>query len=362
MKVLVTGATGRIGANVIDRLMAKGHDIIALVFPGDPNAAKMERLGVEIAWADLRDEDGVEAAVARADAVMNFAAVMVPSPGMSLATYEDINVNGPYKLGMAIKAHADRIQRVLHVSSDAIYTCFNWLYLPIDEDHPKRPFYPYARVKWLAEELMWSFCRETQTPLTVIRPGAVAGAGEYAMVGTAGELVARLKSNNGVTNPGAYPGSMFHMPDHATPWDLVTAQVEDMGELVIPVDDRGDSWMLHTSDVRDVADGALLAFESDAAIGEAFNIVGPRGITWREQVEYLAARTGRSYRVVTLPCPAWRYELDFSKAKRMLGYDPKNGMKEKVDDSLRYLAGDSVDIVPTDVTPDTPLWEAALKP
>ena len=120
--------------------------------------------------------------------------------------------------------------------------------------------------------------------------------------------------------------------------------------------------MLHTSDVRDVADGAILAFEKEEAIGESFNIVGPRGITWREQVQYLSERLGRPYKELVLPCPAWRYELDISKAKRLLGYDPKFGLKEKVDASLAFLAGEDVGIVPTDVSSDTPSWEEALRP
>ena len=121
MKVLVTGATGRIGANVIDRLLKKNYEVIGFVFPGDPNAPKIERLGVEVAWGDLRDTEAVDKAVARADAVMNFAALMVPPKDMPLATYEDINVKGPYNVGLAIKKHSDRIRRFLHVSSDAVY-------------------------------------------------------------------------------------------------------------------------------------------------------------------------------------------------------------------------------------------------
>ena len=362
MKVLVTGATGRIGANVIDRLLAKNYDVVGLVFPGDPNAAKLKKLGVEVAWGDLRDAEAVDQAVAQVDAVMNFAAVMVPPPSMSLATYEDININGPHNVGMAIRKHASRIQRFLHVSSDAVYTCYNYVYTPMDEDHPKRPIYPYARVKWAAEEIMRSFGLETGIPFSIMRPGAVSGAGEAGGGGNARSLIGQLKSNNRITAAGAFPGCLFYMPEHPEPWNMVEAQVDSLDDLIVPVDERGDSWMLHTSDVRDVADGAILAFEKEEAIGESFNIVGPRGITWREQVQYLSERLGRPYKELVLPCPAWRYELDISKAKRLLGYDPKFGLKEKVDASLAFLAGEDVGIVPTDVSSDTPSWEEALRP
>ena len=38
MKILVTGGTGRIGANLVTRLLAKGHDIRTLVYPVMPVA------------------------------------------------------------------------------------------------------------------------------------------------------------------------------------------------------------------------------------------------------------------------------------------------------------------------------------
>jgi nucleoside-diphosphate-sugar epimerase len=271
-------------------------------------------------------------------------------------------VNGPYNVGLAIKNHRDRIKRVLHVSSDAVYTCYNYLYTPMDEDHPKRPIYPYARVKWIAEETMRSFCLEIGVPFSIIRPGAVAGAGEAGGGATAGSLCWQLRSNNRITSAGAFPGCNFYMPEIPEPWKWVEAQVQSLDDLIIPVDPRGDCWMLHTSDVRDVADGAMLAFEKDEAIGEVFNIVGPRGITWREHAEYLSERLHKPCKELVLPCPAWRYELDISKAKRLLGYSPRYGLKEKVDDSLAFLKGEDVGIVPTDVDKGGPQWEEALHP
>ncbi len=46
-KVLVTGATGRLGANVIHRLLAKNYDVRALVIQNDPKQSKLDNLDVE---------------------------------------------------------------------------------------------------------------------------------------------------------------------------------------------------------------------------------------------------------------------------------------------------------------------------
>ena len=56
-KVLVTGATGRLGANVIHRLLAKNYDVRALVIPNDPKQSKLDNLDVEIILGDLRNPE-----------------------------------------------------------------------------------------------------------------------------------------------------------------------------------------------------------------------------------------------------------------------------------------------------------------
>ena len=49
MKILVTGATGRVGANLVKALLEKGHQVRAFIYPGD--ASRMDKL-------DTYDVDG----------------------------------------------------------------------------------------------------------------------------------------------------------------------------------------------------------------------------------------------------------------------------------------------------------------
>lgn len=63
MRVLVTGASGRVGANMVRRLVDAGADIKAMVMPGDPQAAKLAAFPqVEITEADLGDQAAINAA------------------------------------------------------------------------------------------------------------------------------------------------------------------------------------------------------------------------------------------------------------------------------------------------------------
>ena len=66
MKILVTGGTGRIGANLVKQLLARGHEIRSFVYPGDASRAhKLDAYeGVETISGDLRNYDDVKQAVA----------------------------------------------------------------------------------------------------------------------------------------------------------------------------------------------------------------------------------------------------------------------------------------------------------
>jgi dihydroflavonol-4-reductase len=75
MKVMVTGATGLVGAAVVRELLARGHQVRALVRPTS-NLANLAGLeGVERAEGDVLDRASVEAALAGCDAVVHSAGV-----------------------------------------------------------------------------------------------------------------------------------------------------------------------------------------------------------------------------------------------------------------------------------------------
>src|SRR3712207_3754831 len=72
--VLVTGATGRIGANLCRALRARDYRIRAVVLPGDRAVAKLVGLHADVVEADLRDEAAVVAACEGVDAICHLAA------------------------------------------------------------------------------------------------------------------------------------------------------------------------------------------------------------------------------------------------------------------------------------------------
>jgi nucleoside-diphosphate-sugar epimerase len=75
MKLLLTGATGRVGSHLLPRLVAQGHDVRA-VARGEVAAERVKAAGAEPVLADLLDPDGYRAALRGRDAVLHLAAVL----------------------------------------------------------------------------------------------------------------------------------------------------------------------------------------------------------------------------------------------------------------------------------------------
>lgn len=72
-KVLVTGASGHLGANLVRRLLAEGQAVRVLLRRGSNNAA-VDGLDVERVFGDLKDRDSLAKAVSGASAIYHCAA------------------------------------------------------------------------------------------------------------------------------------------------------------------------------------------------------------------------------------------------------------------------------------------------
>jgi uncharacterized protein YbjT (DUF2867 family) len=86
--ILVAGATGVLGSEIVRRLRAGGHSVRALVraTSAPDKVAQLERLGVEIVRGDLKDRQSLDAAVQGADSVISTVTTILTSqPGDSFA-------------------------------------------------------------------------------------------------------------------------------------------------------------------------------------------------------------------------------------------------------------------------------------
>ncbi|HEU5378663.1 MAG TPA: NAD-dependent epimerase/dehydratase family protein, partial [Ktedonobacteraceae bacterium] len=116
MKVLVTGATGLLGGNLLQALQQRGEQIRALVLPVE-NAEKLIAQGIEVARGDVTDSSTLAPAVKDIAVVIHLAGMM--GVNRPFADYRLVNVTGSQNLYLA--AQAAGVRRFVHTSSHTVY-------------------------------------------------------------------------------------------------------------------------------------------------------------------------------------------------------------------------------------------------
>ncbi|MBC6480957.1 MAG: NAD-dependent epimerase/dehydratase family protein [Hormoscilla sp. GM7CHS1pb] len=140
MKILVTGASGHLGANLVRRLLDDGQSVRVLLREGSNNTA-VESLDVERVYGDLRDFTGMKAAVRGCDRIYHCAAKVSTLDGDTLLKREiyDCNVLGTlHILQAALEAGVSKV-----VVSGSFSAVGHNPEKPSDETVPFYPFSPH---------------------------------------------------------------------------------------------------------------------------------------------------------------------------------------------------------------------------
>jgi 3beta-hydroxysteroid-4beta-carboxylate 3-dehydrogenase (decarboxylating) len=106
--ILVTGATGHLGANLVRRLLADAEDVRVLLRDGSDTRA-VEGLAVERTWGDVRDPRAVRAAVRGCRQVHHCAARVSSAHGHHREIYETNVVGTRHVLEAALAAGVERV-------------------------------------------------------------------------------------------------------------------------------------------------------------------------------------------------------------------------------------------------------------
>jgi dihydroflavonol-4-reductase len=142
-RVMLTGATGMIGANIAQQLVEQGDDVDALVREGS-DATAIEALGVRIHRGDITDPDAVLAAADGCEYVIHSAAVL-GGPTQIAGEHEHVNVVGTgHVLDAAAKVGATRVVQL------STTTFFDAKRAPLTEHSPLDPAPsddPYTQTK-----------------------------------------------------------------------------------------------------------------------------------------------------------------------------------------------------------------------
>ncbi len=173
--ILITGATGFLGHNLVPMLVQAGYEIRALVRPTS-NTDFLERLGVELAYTDdIANQAAVQAACRGCDQVVH-AAGLFRFWGKPHEFWQT-NVEGT--TAMLNAALANDVKRFIYISTIAVVGTTPAQEV-IDENTVCRPQEPYQLSKLEAETRVLAYGQEG-LPVIVLRPGAFYGPwGRYA--------------------------------------------------------------------------------------------------------------------------------------------------------------------------------------
>lgn len=199
MKILVTGATGKVGSRFVPRLLAKGHDVSILV-RDTAKASALAELGAKVIVGDLFNPDTLPPAVKDRDAVIHLAAFF--------RTFTDnegiIKTNHAGTVALADAAMAAGVKRFVFASTSNVYNsgCRH----PAKEDDLVNINDPraYASSKIAAEQELIALHKNNGFDVRVLRLGFVYGDNDPHIE----EIIPLLKKMK------RHSGSRMHMVHH----------------------------------------------------------------------------------------------------------------------------------------------------
>ncbi|HUH07232.1 MAG TPA: NAD-dependent epimerase/dehydratase family protein [Egibacteraceae bacterium] len=200
-KILVTGGAGFIGSNLVDRLLADGHEVVAV---DDLSTGKLHNLqaarrdpGLPLTFQRMDIvSDGLDQVIARAapEVVMHLAAQIDVRKSVADPVHDAmINVVGTVRLLEACQRHGVR-KIIAATSGGCIYGEPEVEELPVAEDYPGRAESPYGAGKRAMEEYFHTYEALHGLTWTSLALGNVYGprqdpGGEAGVVSIFGSLM-----------------------------------------------------------------------------------------------------------------------------------------------------------------------------
>jgi len=311
MKALVTGANGFTGSYLVKNLLGKNYSVRGLIRKSS-DLSLLKDSDIEYVYADLAKDEIAGEVMKDIDVVYHVGAAY-RTEGVPQSYFWDVNVEGTRKLLEAAKKAG--VRKFVHCSTVGVQGDIK--NPPARETDPYSPGDYYQESKVDGEKLALAYFREKGLNGTVVRPVGIYGPGDTRFL----KLFKFI--NNG----------KFRM--------IGSGNV-----------------LYHLTFVEDLVEGFVLAGEKEASNNEIFTIGGDGYLTLSALVGKIASILNKEVPKYSIPVwpvwiagalceyvckpfgispPIYRRRIDFfvkdrafdiSKAKKILGYNPKVNLDE----------------------------------
>jgi len=259
-KILVTGATGHLGRNLVEQLSKENYQIIAAVRSTEKAKSSGLLDSVQVVTADLTNLNDVEHIISGVDIVVHAAANFShwsPEPQKDI-----IESNVKMSENVMIAAKKAGVEKVIYVSSIGALARTNNKVVTAYEWNLQTYGNPYFESKVVSERLAWEKAVELGVDMVAVLPGAMVG--------------------------GPF--------DHQTPTTKFLAAIKH-GELPFDLD-----FEINLVDVVDACDGIVKAIENGIA-GKRYILANEKGISISDINDFFRTRKPKLKRPIKVGKP-----------------------------------------------------------
>ena len=310
MKILVTGAAGFIGHNVVRFLEQAGHDVFGVdnrtnygFVPADEQEylfkERSKRIHIIPHVTDIRDTDDIKSFIGTfgTKTIVHLASF----PRQKVVQQDPVTASQTMITGVINLLEAAviyKVKKFVYISSSMVYGDFE---SDVTEDAVCNPIGQYGIMKYMGEKLVEDYARRHGFDYVIIRPSAV-----YGPLDVEDRVIAKF---------------------------MLTA----MRGGVLKVNGAGET--LDFTYVDDAADGIVAAATRIMSANKTFNITKSHSVSLLEAAEMIIKIVGKGTietqdRDLDFPS---RGALCIDRAKTILGYDPKVDVEQGFENYYNWL-------------------------
>ena len=297
-RFLVTGGAGFIGSELTRQICELGSPVTVVDNLVNGKRRNLENLpsgSVRVHIADIRDQDLMARLMSDVDIVFHLACLGVRHSIHSPAENHDVNATATLKL--LSSARTCGVRRFVYVSSSEVYGTARWV--PMTEAHPTLPMTVYGASKLAGECYTRAFHRTYGFPTVVVRPFNTYGP-RCHHEGDSGEAIPKFMLRSMAGRPLVIFGDGTQTRDFTY--------------------------------VSDTAEGILRAGLADEAVGETINVGSGRELTINDLAGEVSAAAEQPAAAIVhdqpRPGDVLRLYADTTRARTLLGFEPKVGLQE----------------------------------